>query len=392
MLVNYGVTAQRAALYSDGRDSKVLFPLGAMSFADEVISFNYGSPFAEEDYRTYKGILNIPDYDLNVSSSTTTLGCGGEIVLAFKNNVLIDVEGPDLFVFETGPALEATQIYISTDSKTWIDVGILKGGKSDIDISGKVNKSDVFRYVKLIDLKEDCKGKFPGADIDAVGAIGSSMRISMNSSVMFDTGKYELKDTSELEHFASILKNLNASFIVEGHTDNAGSEENNKKLSLNRAKAVKAFLISEGLPSEKISANGYGELNPIATNETEEGKQLNRRVEIIVKSGNVVNYNQDFAGTWTTTNGTLHLYEVGEDILGWYNLDDGELYTWLTGSRTMEGRWVEANSSTSCEGNYMGSNAWGKISITFNDDFTEFDAKWSYCDDEPSQGNWSGTK
>lgn len=392
LFISTTLFAQEATLYPDGRGSKVLFPLGAISFADEVVSFNYGDPHSEESYRTIEGVLNIPDYDEFVANTSTTLGCGGEIVLAFRNNVLIDVEGPDLFVFETGPAIEATQVYISKDGKNWVDVGVLQGGKADIDISDKVNETDVFRYVKLVDLKEDCGGRFPGADIDAVGAIGSSLRLSLNSSVLFDTGEYELKGTNELSAYAELLKPLNATLTIEGHTDNVGTEESNQVLSQKRAETVKSFLISKGFNADKITSKGYGESNPIAANDTEEGKQLNRRVEIMVKSGNNINYKEGVAGTWSTSDGTLHLYQVGEDVIGWYNIDDGEIYTWFTSSNTLEGRWVEGTSSTACDGEYWGSNAWGKILITFNSDFTEFDAKWNYCEQEPTRGDWSGKK
>lgn len=393
MLTSAGfVFSQEPTLYSDGRNSKVLFPLGDISFADEVVSFNYGNPHSEESYRTKEGILNIPDYDVQIATTTTTLGCGGEIILKFTDNVLIDVKGPDLYVFETGPAIEATRVYISKNGIDWIDVGILKGGKSDIDISEKVSKSDVFRYVKLVDLKEDCGGIYPGADIDAVGAIGSIISYSLNSSVLFDTRKFDLKNTGELNELAEKLKSVNEAFTIEGHTDNVGSDESNQVLSENRAKSVKSFLVSKGIDENQITAVGFGEKNPIASNDTEDGKQLNRRVEIKFVTGSSINYDKDAAGTWQTNNGTLHLYQYGQNVLGWYNKDDGEIYGVLTSSNTFEGKWVETSSLTACGSKFMDSEHWGKIIITFNNNFSEFTAKWNYCDGEATQENWTGTK
>jgi OOP family OmpA-OmpF porin len=72
-------------------------------------------------------------------------------------------------------------------------------------------------------------------------------------------------------------------FIVEGHTDNVGADAYNMNLSKERAKAVMDYLVSKGVPATKISSVGYGEEKPIASNETEEGRSKNRRVEIKAK-------------------------------------------------------------------------------------------------------------
>jgi outer membrane protein OmpA-like peptidoglycan-associated protein len=392
MLTVTNIFAQEPTLYPDGRGSKVLFPLGEISFADEVISFNYGNPHSDKAYRTEEGILNIPDYDEQIANTTTTLGCGGEIILKFTDNVIIDVDGPDLFVFETGPAIEATKVFISKNGNDWLDVGILNEGKSDVDISDKVNKTDVFRYVKLVDLREDCGGNFPGADIDAVGAIGSVISFSLNSSVLFDTGKFELKSTGELDELVEKLINIDAEINIEGHTDNVGTPESNQVLSEQRASSVKSFLVSKGISKDKISIFGFGEEKPIASNKTEEGKQLNRRVEVTVKSGNAINYNEKMAGVWETNNGTLHLYQVGEKVIGWYTIDNGEMYGTIKNSFTFEGRWVEGSSSSACGSMFKGSEYWGTIVISFDEKYSTFDAKWNYCDNEPTQGNWTGMK
>ena len=70
--------------------------------------------------------------------------------------------------------------------------------------------------------------------------------------------------------------------LVEGHTDSIGPRDYNQKLSEKRAQAVKSFLVSEGLPANKIRAEGQGELQPVATNTTKEGRAQNRRVTIEV--------------------------------------------------------------------------------------------------------------
>jgi len=67
---------------------------------------------------------------------------------------------------------------------------------------------------------------------------------------------------------------------VEGHTDSLGSEQYNYDLGLRRAQSVRTYLVGKGVRSDKISATSFGETKPIATNDTDEGRQLNRRVEL----------------------------------------------------------------------------------------------------------------
>jgi outer membrane protein OmpA-like peptidoglycan-associated protein len=74
---------------------------------------------------------------------------------------------------------------------------------------------------------------------------------------------------------------------IEGHTDNIGGDEANMKLSQQRADTVREFLVQQGLPAETVTAVGLGRIEPVADNSTNEGRQKNRRVEIIV-SGEVI--------------------------------------------------------------------------------------------------------
>jgi outer membrane protein OmpA-like peptidoglycan-associated protein len=70
-------------------------------------------------------------------------------------------------------------------------------------------------------------------------------------------------------------------FSVEGHTDSVGSEGFNDQLSRDRAAAVKTYLIAQGVPAERLATMGHGESDPVAPNETDDGRQRNRRVELI---------------------------------------------------------------------------------------------------------------
>ena len=74
---------------------------------------------------------------------------------------------------------------------------------------------------------------------------------------------------------------------MEGHTDNIGSDEFNQRLSEQRAAAVRDYLVAEGIQSESITARGFGEGRPVVGNETDAGRQQNRRVEIVVSGDSI---------------------------------------------------------------------------------------------------------
>jgi outer membrane protein OmpA-like peptidoglycan-associated protein len=110
------------------------------------------------------------------------------------------------------------------------------------------------------------------------------------ADVLFDTGKYDLRPPTReaLARLSGIvLAHPGLRFEVEGHTDSTGSDELNQVLSQQRAGAVRDYLIQQGLPSPSISAVGFGKTVPVADNSTAEGRQKNRRVELIV-SGEII--------------------------------------------------------------------------------------------------------
>ena len=77
--------------------------------------------------------------------------------------------------------------------------------------------------------------------------------------------------------------NPEVAILISGHTDNAGSAASNQKLSERRVQSVGAYLRSKGIASKRILTKGFGSSKPVADNHTEEGKQLNRRVEITIR-------------------------------------------------------------------------------------------------------------
>jgi len=112
------------------------------------------------------------------------------------------------------------------------------------------------------------------------------MVITLSGSVLFATGKSMLLPIAQ-NKLAEVAKALNdqgyKSLLVEGHTDSQGSVDKNMALSQERAQSVRSYLISQGIASDKIRAEGVGSGRPVADNGTAEGRANNRRVEIIVE-------------------------------------------------------------------------------------------------------------
>lgn len=105
----------------------------------------------------------------------------------------------------------------------------------------------------------------------------------LKSDILFDTGKYNLKpgSLSNLSQMAAIIKKYPENVLtIKGYTDSTGTPDGNKRLSEARAAAVRDELIKGGVPSQTVSILGMGRDNPIADNNTAQGRQQNRRVEI----------------------------------------------------------------------------------------------------------------
>lgn len=267
--------------YFGDNGKAVYLPLGKLSFADRVVAVDH-----PENKNTASYSLGEPDAyatGMNSAMNVHSMGLKGQLVVKFEDNALVDVNGPDLYIFELGQ-IEPTNLDISEDGETWISVGKISGGVAEVDIHDFVERDALYYYVRLADL--ETSSGIPGADVDAIAAIGSAVRLNLDSQVLFDTGKSELKPEGKdaLKELVKSLKILESgNVIVEGHTDDVGSSPSNKRLSLARAKSVSAEL-KKLLPSQKFKwkEQGYGEEKPIVENNSEAKRQQNRRVEVLV--------------------------------------------------------------------------------------------------------------
>jgi outer membrane protein OmpA-like peptidoglycan-associated protein len=121
-----------------------------------------------------------------------------------------------------------------------------------------------------------------GARIERVG---EGIKITFGSALLFDVDRSDLRPEAqaELVKLTRILQKYDdTNILVEGHTDATGSEDYNMDLSLRRSSSVATFLAYQGVVRGRLSAVGYGELQPIASNEASDGRQQNRRVEVAI--------------------------------------------------------------------------------------------------------------
>jgi len=137
---------------------------------------------------------------------------------------------------------------------------------------------------RMMDNQErDMREALAASQAAAVTREGNLLAVAFKGDVTFDTNSTVVKPglLSEIDRVAGVLRQYPQTLVrVEGHTDSVGSNEYNMDLSIRRAYAIKNLLVQRGIADSRIDAVGYGETMPVATNDTEAGRQRNRRVEI----------------------------------------------------------------------------------------------------------------
>lgn len=187
---------------------------------------------------------------------------GGEHYLTIGNFADFNHSGVN-DMFNAAAVLQGAYYYIDDVSVTCIDEEC--GMKNEVSDDAPTDSSLLTPH-----------SSFNPSTPPAVGDI-----VVLNE-VYFDVDSYELMPQSynELAVLIAILKtNPGMKIELRGHTDNSGTQAHNLRLSENRAKAVMDYLVSRGIDSGRLRARGYGETKPVSTNDTPEGRALNRRVE-----------------------------------------------------------------------------------------------------------------
>ncbi|MFD1216188.1 MULTISPECIES: OmpA family protein [Microbulbifer] len=134
----------------------------------------------------------------------------------------------------------------------------------------------------VLDRNDKCPDTLPGAEVDSTGCVVKAQTITLeNIQFEFNSARLTPNAEMELDQVVRSLRSQPGSRVeVAGHTDSKGNDGYNLRLSRERAESVRKYLVRGGIDSARISARGYGETQPIATNATEEGRAMNRRVEM----------------------------------------------------------------------------------------------------------------
>lgn len=142
----------------------------------------------------------------------------------------------------------------------------------------------------VADAEDRCPNTRRGAKVDEFGCEILSLEANSKikgivNNILFEVNSDQLKESSKLELDKVVVllnKYSDGIMIIEGHTDNTGNADYNLSLSSKRAERVKSYLVSKGISVDRLVAKGYGHTLPEVSNETEEGRKLNRRVELIL--------------------------------------------------------------------------------------------------------------
>jgi outer membrane protein OmpA-like peptidoglycan-associated protein len=202
-----------------------------------------------------------------------------------------------LLALFAGCASSGRQPYQTRRDKTWKGagagaavgaVGAVLAGKREADeilagaaIGGAIG-AGVGAYM---DAQEEKIARIPGTTVERVD--DRTLLVHFESDVLFgvDSATLDSDGRMTLEDVAGVLGEYRkTAVVVQGHTDSTGSEEHNQALSERRAKSVQNYLVTRGIDPDRIATLGFGESEPVASNDTESGRRQNRRVDIMLRA------------------------------------------------------------------------------------------------------------
>ncbi|HNB00667.1 MAG TPA: OmpA family protein [Nitrosomonas sp.] len=138
---------------------------------------------------------------------------------------------------------------------------------------------------RMEEQKKQMESATAGTGVQVSQTTDNRLKLNIPSDISFDTGRDDIKSNFRpiLDNFAtSLLNNPGTSVMIVGHTDNTGTDAINNPLSVNRAASTRDYLVSKGVPINRIQIDGRGSGEPVAANDTPANRAENRRVEIFV--------------------------------------------------------------------------------------------------------------
>ena len=199
-------------------------------------------------------------------------------------NIEFKIANPDQV-----PETEAG-IKVFTDDKSFFIEGTTDDdGKFKTTLPTGVDlKIDVYQYDTTFNFAQNIpSGNYGSGYVPFPISIQLIYTESLILNVGFTSNSHELdkNQTEDLDNlFRDLDKDKEMTVEIGAHTDNVGSDEYNRKLSLRRAKSIKEYLVGKGISEKRMVSKGYGEAVPVADNNTEEGRATNRRVEVKIIS------------------------------------------------------------------------------------------------------------
>lgn len=265
-----------------------------------ILIFSAGSGFAQNDadgskdpalftrmpgYHIYRyDDLQFDQYEFKVSNNKSQTVEGHYLFIIYEPNDNIQVPSPLQIgrnYINAAGLVGGQMVYEYHDPGEDVVLKVVKNNKETwAYVSANGNGSYAIHLVEKESMKQEVV-----ADASAMGkSIKETGKVALYG-IYFDTGKAEVKPESKpaLEEIAKLLKSdAGLKLYVVGHTDNTGVFDANMKLSQDRATAVVNALVSSyGIPVSRLKACGDGPTAPVASNDTEEGRALNRRVELV---------------------------------------------------------------------------------------------------------------
>lgn len=173
-------------------------------------------------------------------------------------------------------------------SQRGLAAGALSSGEKDADqiLAGSGIRGVVVAAVgTYMDRQQERCARIPGTSVQRMG--DDTLLVRFNSDSLFAPGSADLDPAgrSALDRMAEVINDYRkTAVVVQGHTDAAGAPERGRELSERRADSVRRYLVRRGVEPGRISAVGYGDDAPVASNQTELGRSRNRRVDVLLKA------------------------------------------------------------------------------------------------------------